>query len=66
MSEEYVIANKSDLTAIADAVRTSTGSSDTYNVPELSAAAVSAIGNSGSSACVLYTEQMLRFKLIRL
>lgn len=36
---EYVIANKEDLTAIADAVRSATGSTSTYSVPELSLAA---------------------------
>ena len=42
---EQVICDKSDLTAIADAIRASTGSSGTYNVPELSVAAVEAIGS---------------------
>ncbi|MBQ1182314.1 MAG: SGNH/GDSL hydrolase family protein [Phascolarctobacterium sp.] len=40
-----IICNAEDLTAIADAVRASNGSTNTYNVPELSAAAVNAIGN---------------------
>ena len=43
---EKVICDKEDLTAIADAVRTSTGSTGTYNVPELSAAALSPIESS--------------------
>lgn len=40
---EKVICDKEDLIAIADAVRTSAGSTGTYNVPELSAAALSSI-----------------------
>lgn len=47
---EYVLADKEDLTAIADAVRTSTGSTDTYSVSELSAAAVSTIEAGGGGA----------------
>lgn len=43
-----IICNAEDLTAIADAVRASNGSTNTYNVPELSAAAVNAIGNGGA------------------
>ena len=57
---EFVLADKEDLTAIADAVRTSTGSTDTYNVSELSAAAVSTIeAGGGSPNAVLYTAQTL-------
>ena len=56
---EKVICDKEDLTAIANAVRTNTGSSDTYNVSELSVAAVSAIENGGSANSVLYIEQTL-------
>ena len=44
---EKIICNAEDLVAIADAVRTSTGSTATYNVPELRTAAVNAIGNGG-------------------
>lgn len=47
MMNEQVLCDKSDLSAIADAVRTSTGSTATYNVPELSAAVISIIENSG-------------------
>lgn len=43
-----IICNAEDLTAIADAVRASNGSTNTYNVPELSAAAVNAIGTGGA------------------
>jgi hypothetical protein len=43
-----IVCNAEDLTAIADAVRASNGSTNTYNVPELSAAAVNAIGAGGS------------------
>ena len=42
---EQIICNKEDLVAIADAVRASNGSTETYNVPELSVAAVEAIGS---------------------
>lgn len=42
-----IVCNAEDLTAIADAVRASSGSTNTYNVPELSAAAVNAIGTGG-------------------
>ena len=45
-----IICNAEDLTAIADAVRASNGSTETFNVPELSAAAVNAIGTSGSNS----------------
>lgn len=48
--DEKVIANMSDLTAIANAVRNSTGSTETYSVPELSVAAVDAINNGGSAS----------------
>ena len=60
--QEQIICNKEDLVAIADAVRASNGSIETYNVPELSVAAVGAIesGTGGGSACaILYTEQTL-------
>ena len=43
---DKVIANKSDLVAIADAVRNKTGSTEEYNVSELSVAAVEAISSS--------------------
>lgn len=57
---EKVICDKEDLTAIADAVRANTGSAETYNVPELSAAAVEVINNGGGSPySVLYVEQTL-------
>lgn len=41
---EKIICNAQDLVAIADAVRASTGSTETYNVSELSEAAVDLIG----------------------
>lgn len=44
---EKIICDAEDLTAIADAVRASTGSTETYNVSELSEAAVNAIGSGG-------------------
>ena len=47
MSEEYVIVEKQELTDIADALRESTGGTDTYSVSELSDAAVTSILNSG-------------------
>lgn len=46
---EKVLCEKSDLTAIADAVRASNGSTESYNVPELSVAAVEAISSGGGS-----------------
>ena len=46
---EFVLTNKEDLTAIANAVRASTGSTSTYNVSELSAAAVNVIENGATS-----------------
>lgn len=45
--DQKIICDAEDLTAIADAVRASTGSTNTYNVPELSAAAVSMINSGG-------------------
>lgn len=42
---EYVITNKEDLTAIADAMREITGSTETFTMSELSGAVVSAIEN---------------------
>lgn len=54
---EFVLADKEDLTAIADAVRTSTGSTDTYNVSELSAAAVSTIEAGGGSPNAVYIQR---------
>ena len=56
---EQVICNKEDLVAIADAVRNSTSSTETYSVPELRVATVAALENSGSATAVLYTEQTL-------
>ena len=54
---EFVLTNKEDLTAIANAVRASTGSTSTYNVSELSAAAVNVIenGTGGGEAGGYYT-----------
>ena len=43
---DKVIANKSDLVAIANAVRNKTGSTEEYNVSELSVAAIEAISSS--------------------
>lgn len=43
---EKVLCEKSDLVAIADAVREATGSAENYNVSELSAATVEAISNA--------------------
>lgn len=57
---EKIICDKSDLVAIADTVREKNGSSETFSVPELSAAAVQAIQTGGGSRdAVLYTEQVL-------
>ena len=47
MSEEYVIVEKQELTDIADALRESTGGTETYSVSELSDAAVTSILSSG-------------------
>lgn len=49
--QEQIICNKEDLVAIADAVRENTGSTKSYNVPELSIAAVGQLknGTGGSS-----------------
>ena len=49
---EKVLCEKSDLVAIADAVREATGSTENYNVSELSAATVEAISAGGSSGSV--------------
>ena len=57
--DQKIICNAEDLTAIADAVRASTGSTNTYNVPELSAAAVNAIGSGGVGVSIDDT-QLLR------
>lgn len=53
MSEEFVIVEKEDLTAIADAVRESTGSTEEFNVSELRAAAVVALSAGGGGTAVL-------------
>lgn len=47
-----IVCNAEDLIAIADAVRASNGSTNTYNVPELSAAAVNAIGTGGAGVSI--------------
>lgn len=47
-----IVCNAEDLTAIADAVRASNGSTNTYNVPELSVAAVNAIGTGGAGVSI--------------
>lgn len=49
---EKVLCEKSDLVAIADAVREATGSTENYNVSELSAATVEAISAGGSGGNV--------------
>lgn len=46
---EKVLCEKSDLVAIADAVREATGNAENYNVSELSAATVEAISTGGGS-----------------
>lgn len=46
---EKVLCDKEDLTAIADAIRTSTGSSETFNVPELSTMASRMIASGGGT-----------------
>ena len=53
MSEELVIVDKEDLTAIADAVRESTGSTEEFNVSELRTAAVVALSAGGGGTAVL-------------
>lgn len=45
---EKVLCEKSDLVAIANAVREATGSAENYNVSELSAATIGAISTGGS------------------
>lgn len=47
MAQEYLICDKQELIAIADAVRTKTGSTDTYTVSELPDA-IEAIEAGGS------------------
>ena len=54
---EKIICDKEDLVAIANAVRNGTGSTETFNVNELSIAASSMIGVA--STAVLYTGQSL-------
>ena len=49
---EKVICDMDDLSAIANAVRSSTGSTQTYSVSELSDAAVSAISSGGGGSNV--------------
>lgn len=49
---EKVLCEKSDLVAIADAVREATGNAENYNVSELSAATVEAISTGGSDGSV--------------
>lgn len=57
---EKILCNKEDLVAIADATRSATGSTATYNVSELSVLAVDMINSGGGSPyAVLYTEQTL-------
>lgn len=51
---EKVLCEKSDLVAIADAVREATGSTENYNVSELSAATVEAISAGGGPAYTVY------------
>lgn len=46
---DKVLCEMSDLTAIANAVRSATGSTDTYNVEQLSLAATAAIANGGGN-----------------
>lgn len=58
MSEELVIVEKEKLTAIANAVRTSTSSSETFNVSELSAATVEVISAGGGECSCLTYEQI--------
>lgn len=55
---EKIVANKEDLTVIADALREAEGTTTEYNVPELGEAASYAIRNATKEA-VLYTEQEL-------
>ena len=50
--DEKVISNVSDLTPIADALRSTTGSTKTYSVPELTVAAVNAISSGGGSVAI--------------
>lgn len=57
---EKIICDKEDLTAIANALRASTGSIETYNVPKLSTAAVESIQDGvGAVGAVLYLKQAL-------
>jgi hypothetical protein len=49
MAQEYLICDKQELVAIADAVRTKTGNTDTYTVSELPEA-IEAIEAGGSGA----------------
>lgn len=60
MSNEYVVTEKQILTDMANTVREATGSTATYNVPELMGIAAAIVESGGSAAdAVLYTEQTL-------
>lgn len=52
VDNEYVICEKEELTAIADAVRASNGSTNTYSLSELRSVAVNAISSGSVSAGV--------------
>ena len=49
MSEEFVIVEKEDLTAIANAVRGTIGSTEDFNVPELRVATIDALSAGGGT-----------------
>lgn len=54
---ERVICDKEDLTNIANAVRESTGNTKTYNVPELSVAAIDVIRSGGKDEIYIGAEE---------
>lgn len=46
MANEYVLCDKEDLVAIADAVRANSGTSQTFSVSELKEAAIANMGTN--------------------
>ena len=47
---QKIIVNKSTLSPVADALRSATGSTETYSVAELAAGAISAIAGGGQGS----------------
>lgn len=59
MSEEVIITKKQNITAVADAIRTKTGSTATMSLSEMADNVMSISGDSISTDAVLYTAQSL-------